>query len=176
MASISIKVDVLPEGATLDKCREGGLHTIERGFGIGGGITEIHYFHPQHNARPYFACALCGKIVRTYSGVYKHGLKFCKAKITAKRTASITSTQLGGQCNENMTEETSTMENDEVKKAEGKKVEEKKVEAKKAKGIKKKEKKAEKPTEQRCCKAKKSEDKIPTTERISKRKKNPEIC
>ena len=111
MASIDIKLDVLPEGAPLDKCRGGGLHTINRAFGIGGGITEIHYFHPQHTMRPYFGCALCGKIVRSYSGVYKHGLKFCK-KITAKGTASIGSTQ---QRNENMTQETSTMDNDEVK-------------------------------------------------------------
>ena len=125
MASIDIKLDVLPEGAPLDKCRGGGLHTINRAFGIGGGITEIHYFHPQHTMRPYFGCALCGKIVRSYSGVYKHGLKFCK-KITAKGTASIGSTQ---QCNENMTtQETSTMDNDEVKMVENIKAEIKKME------------------------------------------------
>ena len=140
MASIDIKLDVLPEGAPLDKCRGGGLHTINRAFGIGGGITEIHYFHPQHTMRPYFGCALCGKIVRSYSGVYKHGLKFCK-KITAKGTASIGSTQ---QCNENMTtQETSTMDNDEVKMVENIKAEIKKMEGHEAEVNKAEVKKAE---------------------------------
>jgi hypothetical protein len=77
MASNRFKVGALSNIEILEKCRKGGLHISLADLGVMGGTQDIFHFHPQMLIGPHFSCALCGALVRTYSGVYKH-VKYCK--------------------------------------------------------------------------------------------------
>jgi hypothetical protein len=76
MGGRGTRVDRVSNTEQLDICRKGGLVHSRYDFGR-GGTQYIFYFHPQMVVGPYFACALCGALLRTYSVVYKH-IKFCK--------------------------------------------------------------------------------------------------
>ena len=56
---------------------DGELHIVRTDLGLMGGATDLFYFHPAMAVAPHFVCSLCGALIRTYSGVYKHK-NYCK--------------------------------------------------------------------------------------------------
>jgi hypothetical protein len=77
MATVRGKVSVISDIEVQQKIMGGEFHIVPIDLGAMGGPQTLFYFHPEMRVVPHFACSLCGSIVRTFSGVYKHKY-FCK--------------------------------------------------------------------------------------------------
>ena len=78
MSSNRIKVDAIPTDSELQQeINNGKFHVVPTNLGLMGGAQDLFYFHPEIKVAPHFVCSLCGALIRTYSGVYKHK-KYCR--------------------------------------------------------------------------------------------------
>ena len=95
MSNNRIKVDAIPPNSELQQeINNGKFHVVPTNLGAMGGVQDLFYFHPELKVSPHFVCSLCGALIRTYSGVYKHK-KYCRVLKEQESTKMI-------DANENM--------------------------------------------------------------------------
>jgi hypothetical protein len=71
------KVGVISDLAITQEIIDEGIQCVQVDKGDLGGKQIMYYFHPEMKVCPHFACCLCGSLILTFSGVYRHK-NFCR--------------------------------------------------------------------------------------------------